>query len=125
MSSMGFHINSNPQFSRSCRAGRTYSRRACCAGLRPAHHHVVHFDEHLGIFFVDPPGEFQVCPHVVLLGERHRMAVRRVFAAALIPVAVEHQVDDAVGAVGQQAFGGLVEIRLRAKADRRFALWAL
>ena len=82
------------------------------AGIASADQHVVHLDEHVGILGVDPPGEFDVRPHVIFLGERHGMAVRGVVAAAVLPVAVVHEERHAVGAIGQQPLGRLVEIRL-------------
>ena len=81
--------------------------------------HVVHFDQHLGILGVDSPGQIEIRADVVFLAIGHRMAVVGVVAAAVPPIAVEHQEDDAVGAVGQEPLLGRGQVLLRAEADLR------
>ena len=76
--------------------------------------HVVHLDEHTGVLGMDPGGEDDVSPDVILERVRDRMAVVGIQAAAVPEVAVIHQEGGPAGAQVEEPYFGGLEILARA-----------
>ena len=109
----------SPSSRRSCRAGRTCSRAASGGGCPRRTIMSCISMSTLGYFAWTRWARSRFGADVVLHAIGHGVAVGGVQAAAVPPVAVEHQEGHAVGAIGQQPLLRGGQVLLRSQAEHR------